>query len=529
MRWSTLILFVTICFLTVPVAVFSTVAPNRMFASNMVIQHGIKVPVWGTAASGEAITVSVNSQIKSATASNAGAWTVTLDSLSIGGPFTIQIQGSNLVTLSNVMVGDVWVCSGQSNMSNNFNDFGINTQVASGYSSIRIMNFIAGTAWSESSPSTVGPFSPTAFFYGKSLYDSLHIPIGLIESAWGCTRVESWMTPQNIADNPDLDTATYVETCSLGFRVAELYKKYIAPIIPFPIRGVIWYQGESNTSAVNAPGRYFDRFTGMIQGWRNQWGIGDFPFYLVQLANFNAGSGDDWPTVRDAQRRTLDKVPNTGMAVTIDIGMSNNIHPVDKQDVGYRLALNALCLNYGHSSLVRSGPLFKGITVSNDTACISFNFANSGLVAKNGTLLAFEVSATVTNANFVSATAWISGKNVLVCKKGTVPRMVRYAWANDPPATLFNVEGLPASPFLSPDVLVAIANKDGGKVRTESSALRQEAALAVYDLAGRCVAVLPKGTISADRVGKMLHLPKGIYFVRTQSLPALEVRKIVQF
>jgi sialate O-acetylesterase len=421
-------------------AAFPNVTMNKIFSNNMVLQHGMPVPVWGTASSGENVSVQFNGQTKSAGTGANGTWRVTLDSMEIrNSPMQMVVKGANTITLTNVLIGDVWLCSGQSNMAHNMDFFACDTNLAAGMNSVRISN---GSSWAVCAPTTVGSFSATAFFYGKVLYDSLKIPIGLIVSAYGGSRIECWLTIPSILADPDLDTSMIIAGVS-AFKVGNLYKTSIAPLIPFAIRGAVWYQGESNTSLKDWPEKYNYRFEKLISGWRSEWGQGDFPFYYVQLPNFK--SGDDWPTTREAQRCALRDVKNTGMAIILDIGDSLNVHPADKADVGYRLGLVALSQTYGHVNSARSGPLVKRMYLWGDTVHVSFDNIGSGLTAKNGTLSGFEITSN--NINFVAATAAIQNNEIIVYKSGTKVSNARYAWTSNPTPSLFNREGLPATPF----------------------------------------------------------------------------------
>jgi sialate O-acetylesterase len=417
------------------------VTMNKIFNSNMVLQHGMPVPVWGTASSGENVSVQFNGQTKSVVASVNGSWNITLDSMGISNaPLQMIVKGVNSITLTNILVGEVWLCSGQSNMGNSMDFFKCDTNLAAGLNSVRINNYSGGKTWTECSPNTIGSFSATAFFYGKTLYDSLKIPIGLIESAYGGTIIELWLSFQSILDDPDIDTSMVVQGT---FKAGYFYKSLIAPLMPFAIRGAIWYQGESSAALKYWPEKYNYRFEQLISGWRAAWGQGDFPFYYAQLPNFK--SGDDWPTIREAQRLTGRDLKNTGMAVTIDIGDSANIHPADKVDAGLRLGLVALSKTYGHTIPASPGPLVKRMYLRGDTAHLTFDFAGSGLMAKNGSLNGFEITSD--NISYVPATAAVQGNEIVVYKPGSKVVNARYAWASNPLVSLFNREGLPASPF----------------------------------------------------------------------------------
>ena len=479
---------------------------NRLFTDNMVLQHGMALPVWGTAAAGEKITVKLNGQTKTATAGATGAWKLKLDSLAIGGPFQMVIQGSDTltgagnITLGNVMVGEVWLCSGQSNMTISLNNFYNPNIEAAGLNNVRLFSeksdIVGVGPWNECTPATAAKFPATAFFVGKILSDSLKIPIGIIVGAVGATMIEEWLSTQSILDDPDLDTAqVFTDGSDGGFpggnKGGGLYRAVIAPLIPFAIRGMFWYQGEWNTSANKHPEKYQNRFTELLKGWRTEWDQGDFPIYFVQLPNFK--SRDDWATIREAQRLNLKSVANTGMAIAVDLGGgvpgfpdSTELHPRDKKDVGYRLVLPALAHTYGHKILAASGPLFKSLSIRNDTAHLSFEYIGSGLTAKNGSLGGFEI-AVANDTNYVAAYASIAGSEVLVYKPGSNITRVRYAWASNPTATLYNKEGLPASPFqtYSTDV-TGLAGK-GIAAGHEAGEKQTLNSVKSFDLAGHSV------------------------------------------
>jgi sialate O-acetylesterase len=458
-------------------ASWSTVAVSNAFGSNMVLQRGKPVPVWGTASSGENVSVQFNSQTKSMVTGASGVWKVTLDSMAVStSALQMVVKGTNTVTLTNILIGDVWLCSGQSNMAFGLGAFGYTAGAeAMGMTFVRLHNLYPVGGWSECSPSTAGSFSATAFFFGRYIYDSLKIPIGLVTAARGSTSVEQWMSVKSVIDDPVLDTTTVCPICAGGTaswnksQAAGFYQECIAAFVPFAIKGAIWYQGEQNTNTTVppfAPATYMTHFKELIEGWRYEWNEGEFPFYFVQLPNYNGGNG--WAMVREQQRLTLNAVKNTGMAITIDIGEAANIHPADKRDVGYRLALQALERTYGHSKLVSSGPLFKSFYVKSDTAHLSFDYIGTGLITKNGTLSGFEVAPKDTD--FTAGSAFIRNNEVLVYKAGSKVVNVRYAYAGNPTASLFNKEGFPASPFrtYASDV-VNVDNRIGSVMKPASS------------------------------------------------------------
>lgn len=441
-------------------AAWPKVAPNGLFTSEMVLQHGMALPVWGTAAAGEKITVRISGQAKTAVADANGAWKVKLDSLAVGGPLAMSIEGVDTVALTNVMVGEVWLCSGQSNMTIGLGSCGYDAKIeAAGRPDLRLFSRksdIPGSGpWKACSPASAQGFPATAFFYGRYLQDSLQMPVGIIVGAVGATLVEQWMSTRSVLDDPDLDTSdVFAGGSDGGFadgkKAGGLYRNVIEPLVPFAIRGMAWYQGEWNTNRGAHPEKYQGRFKELIDGWRTAWGQGSVPFQFVQLPNFK--STDAWPEIREAQRLTRRNVPGTAMAIAIDLGGvagfpdSTELHPKNKKDVGYRLALLALADTYKRPIAAPSGPLFKSMSVRNDTARLVFDYAGSGLMAKDGMLKGFEIAAS-NDTNFTAASYEVAGKDILVYKPGSKIARVRYAWASAPIASLYNKEGLPASPF----------------------------------------------------------------------------------
>ena len=431
-----------------------------VFGDNMVLQRGQTVPVWGWADKGEEVTVTVAGQKHMAQAGEDGRWKVTLDKLAVGRPLTMTVAGSTgkKITLKNILVGEVWVCSGQSNMEMGVG--GCNNAAkeiaAAKYPDIRLFTVEKVKAaqpatdvkgkWAPCSPKTVGTggwggFSATAYFFGRQLYKELKVPIGLIHTSWGGTPAEFWTSRKALEANPALKPLAQGEASCL-------YNAMIAPLIPYAIRGAIWYQGEAN---VGAAYRYRTLFPAMIANWRADWGEGDFPFLFVQLAPFNYHNGGAdpacCPELWESQLLTLKSTPNTGMAVTTDIaGDLNNIHPTNKQDVGKRLALWALANVYGRK-LVYSGPIYKSMTVEGDKIRIEFDHVGGGLISRNGKPLSdFTIAAA--DQKFVPAVATIDGDSIVVhSDKLAQPEAVRFAWRDDATPNLANKEGLPASPF----------------------------------------------------------------------------------
>ncbi len=613
----------------------------RIFSSNMVLQQGIENPVWGWADKGEQITVTFNDKTVRTKTSKEGKWSVKLPVQEYGGPYTLTVKGKNTVVFDNILIGEVWVCSGQSNMEFHVEQ-SINAEneiAAANFPKIRLFTVpktvaqfpnddISNGEWEECSPETVPDFSAVGYFFGRDIFQELNVPIGLIHTSWGGTVAETWSSAETISKDPDLkekltelqqmDLSKYKEekmaqikkilggevpdkdlglengkavwaatdfndsnwktiktpiyweqqgytdidgigwyrkeiilneaqsnanaTLHLGkiddsditfvngieigktnaynkervyeidskilkagkniiavrvddtggnggiygdtkeqyltvgkekmdisgnwkFKISKatvgtlnigpnsyptlLFNGMINPILPYGIKGAIWYQGESNADRAK---QYQRVFPDMIKDWRTHWNQGDFPFIFVSLANFNppveTPGESNWAELREAQTKTL-SLPNTGMALAIDIGEANDIHPKNKQDVGKRLALNALKIAY-NKDIVYSGPMYKSVEFKDGKAFITFSETGSGLKAKDkyGYLKGFTIAGT--DKKFKWAKAEIIDNKTVVVYSDEVkdPKSVRYGWANNPDdVNLYNEEGLPANPF----------------------------------------------------------------------------------
>lgn len=437
----------------------------KLFSDHMVIQQGQPTVVWGWAEAGEKVSVKFAEATADATADSNGKWMVKLAAPSAGGPHELTVAGKNTIKLTDVLVGEVWICSGQSNMewtvqmSQNAKE-----EIAAGnHPRIRHIKVqhtpaekplddLTTNGWQVASPETVANFTAVGYFFAKNLQEALDVPIGLIGTNWGGTRIEPWTPPEGfkqvpalkeIADSLDKYPAKNKDGNINHQSPLALYNGMIHPIVPFAVRGAIWYQGESN----NGEGMlYADKMKALISGWRKVWGREDLPFYYVQLAPFKYG-GD--PTslagIWEAQAAAL-SIPNTGMAVTVDIGDVADIHPRNKQDVGRRLALWALAKTYG-KELVYSGPLYDSHKIDGNKVRIEFKHTGGGLVARDGKPLShFEIAGE--DGKFVPATATIEGAAVVVhSDQVQKPTAVRYAWHQEAQPNLSNQEGLPASPF----------------------------------------------------------------------------------
>lgn len=434
----------------------AAVKPHGLFTDNMVLQQGMKVNIWGTADPEEKVTVKFEGQEVSAAADKDGKWKVQLNPLKAGGPFELQIGG---ITLKNVLVGEVWVCSGQSNMewpmtlsrnpkqdiaeSKNpmirliripkapsptpRTDFGPDKDISTG-------------RWTECGPDTVAGFSAVGYFFGRDLNKARKVPIGLIQSAWGGTAAERWTRTEIFDKYPELK----------GGKGSDLYNGMIAPLIPFAIKGAIWYQGESNAGQA---WKYRTLHSAMIKNWRDDWKQGDFPFLFVQLAPFmkieTEPKESAWAELRDAQLYTAQTVPGTAMAVITDYGDPADIHPKDKDPVGARLALCAQALAY-NEKIPYSGPEYTKQRVDGNKIVLQFKHLEGGLVAKenkgSSELTGFAICGK--DQKWLNAEAKIVGDTVVVSSAQVPePVAVRFGWANCPVVNLFNKAGLPASPF----------------------------------------------------------------------------------
>jgi len=435
----------------------ASVRLHGLFSDGMVLQQGTKVPVWGTAAPGEKITVKFQGQNVSGIAAKTGSWIVNLKDLKPGGPFEMEVTGGYTITLKDVLVGEVWVCSGQSNM-----EWPLSATYKSkeaiqkaNYPKIRLFkapktpqpkpidDFVAASQWTECNPSTVPNFSAVGYYFGRDLQEARIVPVGLIQSAWGGTAAERW-TPTEIFQQDGLK----------GLKGSDLYNGMIAPLLPFAIKGVIWYQGESNA---NKAWQYRKLFPAMIKSWRDQWKQGDFPFLFVQLAPWDVPKTATWPELREAQLYTAQTVKNTAQAVITDFGDPKDIHPQHKEPVGARLALAARALAYGEK-ITFSGPDYEGKKIDGNKVVLSFKHVDKGLTVggKDKELKGFTIAGA--DNEFHPAQAKIVGETVVVWSdKVAAPKEVRFGWANHPIVNLFNAAGLPASPFRT-DSLPAITD-----------------------------------------------------------------------
>ena len=459
--------------------------PN-VLGNGMVLQRDLQVPIWGWATPGEAINVSFSGQQAKTKAEADGKWMVMLKPLKANSKpakMTITSGGEeNTVTLENILVGEVWICSGQSNMewalrsSTNAKEEVANSD----HPLIRLFNVPGHTTsslpkeqgagnWQTCTPLEAGGFSAVGYFFGQRLHKELNVPVGLIGSNWGGTRIEPWTTLAGFESVPELASiAKQVKSYKPDTKVggghpSAIYNSMVHPLAPFSMRGAIWYQGESNGGEGKS---YYHKKHALVNGWRKVFQNKDLGFYWVQLANFrqpnkNPAGGDGWAKIREAQTAALD-IPHTGMAVAIDLADAHNpndIHPRNKQDVGGRLAQWALHQTYGKKELVPTGPLYKDHQIKGNAVHISFDHVGKGLMVgkktkleptaevKGGKLEHFAIAGA--DMKWVWAEATIQGETVVV-QSPDVPKpvAVRYGFTMNPAnANLYNRDGIPASPF----------------------------------------------------------------------------------
>ncbi len=482
-----------------------------VFGDHMVLQREIPAPVWGWADAGEQVTVTFRGQTKTATAGSDGKWSVKLDALAVGEPATLTVAGKNTVELQDVLVGEVWVCSGQSNMQWSVKA-GLDPDLeaaAANHPGIRLFQVPMVTArepqqdvkaaWRECTPGNIPQFTAVGYYFGRQLHEVLGVPVGLIQTAWGGTRAEAWTSAEVLAGSPmfkpildkwALDCADYdsgrtqqkyneaLATWQKEVQAANdagkrppqrpqapgdprasqhhpsnLYNAMVAPLVPYAIRGAIWYQGESNAARAY---QYRELMPALIRSWRDVWKQGDFSFYQVQLANFReikAEPGEsDWAELREAQMLACDALPKVGAACITDIGAARDIHPRDKQNVGKRLARLALVGDYGVKDIVRQGPTYRSLDLRDGKATIHFDTHGEKLISYYGEPLSgFAIAGP--DKKWVWATAKITDKDTVELSHPDVtdPRAVRYNWADNPQGNLYNAGYLPAYPFRTDD------------------------------------------------------------------------------
>jgi len=463
-RFSTFLMTLLIAFVISSGTTFAEVKLPAIFGDNMVLQQQTQAAIWGLAAKNATVKVTTSWNNKSYTekAGADGRWKLKVATPSAGGPFEISISDGTTLKLKNVMIGEVWVCSGQSNMEMPVKGYmsqpvlGSNEAIAtSSNPAIRLFTVKKASnllpqddftgSWKNCEPENVSEFSATAYFFGLMLNKALKVPIGLINTSWGGTRIEPWISEDGFKrfDFVKLPDKNQQGTLSQQTPTV-LFNAMINPMVGYGIKGAIWYQGESNRNEAN---QYFQLLPGMVENWRALWGIGDFPFYYVQIAPFDYGpSGLNSAFLREAQLKASTAIPGIGMACIMDIGEKDIIHPANKKAGSDRLAYLALVNTYGKTGYAASGPILKEMTVSGQVVKLTFNNAVNGLTSYGKELACFEVAGA--NKRFYPAKAFIIGGGItLICPNVAEPVAVRYAFKDFIVGDLFNTEGLPASSF----------------------------------------------------------------------------------
>jgi sialate O-acetylesterase len=487
------------CVLLIPGVARAAVTLAPVFSDHMVLQREKEVPVWGTATAGEKVTVEYAGKKAEATADDKGAFMAKLPPLKVGNATTLKITGDKTaepVIFNDVLVGDVWICSGQSNMqweTRRARDGQAEADKAK-FANLRLYQVPRRSStqaskeleranpatqpvqtmqamWAVCTPETAIEFSAVGFFFARELLEKEpNVPIGLIQNAWGGMPVESFMSEEAINADPDfkvlLEKRAAAATQEVrgpngGLRppngpqwATNIYNRMVYPLLPCAIKGAIWYQGESNAPRAE---QYRKLFPAMIRDWRKQFGQGDFPFLFVQLANYGNRkekpkdpADSDWAELREAQTMALSAVPNAGMAVIIDIGETNDIHPKNKQDVGKRLALAAQKIAYGRDDAEFSGPSYREMQVQGEKVRVKFDHAKGLKTRGDSPVKGFAVAGE--DKKFVWADAKIEGEDVIVSSPQVAkPVAVRYGWADDPEVSLYNGADLPMSPFRTDD------------------------------------------------------------------------------
>jgi len=472
-----------------------------LLSDHMLVQRDQPIHIWGWAEPGEDITITLSGQQRTIKADQGGSWAVDLPPMKAGGPYEMTVTGKNVLKVNDILVGDLWVASGQSNMEFPLSGFsgaplkdGAHEIATANHPEIRLfhvegasttypmVDFEQKSGWMVCMPETVAKFSAVAYLFGREVNAAEKVPVGLVDSTWGGTPAESWISLPGITtdaalapafdefnliaakrgdelkrwqreDADDVVTRSQGQTppqrnrnrSFAGNTPAALFNGMIAPLQPMHIRGVLWYQGEGSATTLRTP-IYGRLFPALIEDWRKGWKQPEMPFLFVQIANFNAHGSKYWPAIREAQRRTL-SLAHTGMAISIDVGDSNNVHPADKQTVAHRLALVARATVYGED-IEYAGPLFSETSLEAGALRVWFHHAE-GLHSSVAIVPGFEIAGA--DHNFLPATdAHIEGQQIVVSNpKVPKPVYVRYGYQDDPKLDLYNSVKLPASPFSS--------------------------------------------------------------------------------
>lgn len=475
MKKAYLLVFILCLSLIASFSAEAKVILPAIISSDMVLQRNTTVVIWGWANAKEKITLKPSwlKESLSTDADNEGNWKIIIKTTNSKDPQSLKITGEDSeIFLENILFGEVWICSGQSNMQQPIGGYdgqptyGTLPAIARAENSnLRLFSVdrigaktpqkdLAGyTGWQPASPDNIKDFSAIAYFFGQQLQEILDVPVGMIHTSWGGSRVEPWISKEVMSTFQEVNLDEVDVTRRTNQIPTVLFNSMIHPIIPYTIKGALWYQGESNRLE---PDKYKEFFPAMVTDWRTRWGIGDFPFYYVQIAPFLYGGNDAFDSVdnsafiREAQLKCLDLIPNSGIAITMDIGEAYCIHPAKKKEVADRLLYNALNQTYGFNELDYASPAYESLEIKNDSIILSFMNAETGLYTFDG-LEGFEIAGE--DKVFYPAEASIFNRRKVLIRSEQVPEpvAVRYAWRNWVMGTLFDTNLLPASSFRTDD------------------------------------------------------------------------------
>lgn len=474
---------ITVLLAAIMLTTFPTKAALKLpaiFADNMILQRAMPLRVWGVATAGVSVSANLNNQTTSAITDKNGNWQATFKSMIAGGPYTLKVSSAKgeAIILKNILIGDIWICAGQSNMNfmlaaekngaaalknidnNNIREYRCAMPV--GVENSENNNH---SKWVDAVGAKAASFSAVAFYFAKKIQASEHIPIGLIVMSCGNTRAESWVDTSALqAINSLLPLLDHWQKRKANHDIVInhepgiFYEAVVKAAVPFAVKGVLWYQGESNTLPDNS-GRNINERTGeyktllkvLINSWRKKFKQQQLPFYIIQLPNYKEASQDlHWANIRQSQLKITKEIPHVGLVVTIDVGDSTTIHPNNKQAVGERAANQALVNEYHHKNIIACGPSVRKIEIDGNKVLVFFDKSGSGLSGKNGNDLdGFEIADSTAPQIFFKANAILQNGNVVVISDAVRhPVAVRYAWADNPSVSLFNKAGIPTSPFL---------------------------------------------------------------------------------
>jgi sialate O-acetylesterase len=455
---------------------FATIVLPSFFGDNMVLQQQTDAAIWGWASpeTNVVVTSSWNKKKYTTRSDSNGKWKLKLTTPVAGGPYEITISDGSPIVIKNILIGEVWLCSGQSNMEMPMKGFrdqpitGSNDVIFQATNdNIRLytvprsvkgqpQDSSKNSNWKIASPETVSNFSATAYYFGRILQQRLNVPVGLVNISYGGSPAEAFMSEADLKQFPEIKIPALADSAKLTNKIATtLYNGMLHPFAGYNIKGCIWYQGETN---YDRPDQYEILFPAMVKAWRAEFGLGDFPFYFAQIAPYNYARLPNSPQggkfnsayLRDAQRRALQKIPNSGMIVLLDIGEENNIHPADKETGGKRFAYLAMARSYGYKGFAYCSPSIDSLIINGNVATVKFKDAANGLTSLGKPMLLFEIAGA--DKNFRPANAVIRGGNVLLSSPEVVnPVAVRYAFKDFVKGDLFSTEGFPVSSFRTDD------------------------------------------------------------------------------